>query len=498
MLNDSRNLTEGLIIFSVLISDFEKLDFKNDALAGVRANYFNSNNSTQQDKTEVSIDDKDYSLSYFMSKDDALSWKIARNNRPYQTVKKATGGIYCVIFYSENGIIYKRQYFNKEHIWIRTEYYDSNYENKLLAVVSQKNICGIVSLHFEKIHSDGKRDISYLFPSQEKPDKKCTAIIYSNAGMLWYDVCFKPEDLTEYEQDDENKSGFVFNLDSFSGKRNNNNTIDLTKADYLEDTDIKEDATPKISESDNSDNSKSYSAYDKIERILSEAHKTNKDLFGEIINQTSDDFISEEDNSDESTDSGNLTNKYDCQDLSPENNSLNNNSGDFSENSNELEFEQCENSPCNIVIHTKSGRYSYYGEVDENNCRTGRGRTVTPEGLTSYDGNYKNDKRNGFGVCYYKEGVINYVGNWENNSRCGSGVGYRLSDGTMHAGKWNDNAPEGVGARFDSDGNFIDVCSYINGVRNGKSISFDENGNVVITKWENGEIISERIISDED
>ena len=498
MLNDSRNLTDGLIIFSVLISDFEKLDFKNDALAGVRANYFNSNNITQQDKTEISIDDKNYSLSYFMSKDDALSWKIARGNIPYQTVKKATGGVYCVIFYSENGIIYKRQYFNKEHIWIRTEYYDANYENKLLAVVSQKNICGIVALHFEKIHSDGKRDITDLFPSKEKPEKKCAAIIYSNAGMLWYDVCFKPEDLTESEQNYENKSGFVFNLDSFSGKRNNNNTIDLTKADYLEDTDIKEVTTPKVSESKNPDNSKSYSAYDKIERILSEAHKTNKDLFGEIINQTSDDFLAEDDNSDESTDSVDLTNEDNCQDLSPANNNFNNNTDSFSDNSNEQDFEQCENSPCNIVINTKSGRYSYYGNVDEDNHRTGRGRTVTPDGLTSYDGNYKNDKRNGFGVCYYKEGVINYVGNWENNSRCGSGVGYRLSDGTMHAGKWNNNAPEGFGARFDSDGNFIDVCSYINGVRNGKSISFDENGNVVITKWEDGEIISERTVEDED
>ena len=43
MLSDSQKLTDGLIIYSALISDFEKLDFKNDALAGVRANYFNSN-----------------------------------------------------------------------------------------------------------------------------------------------------------------------------------------------------------------------------------------------------------------------------------------------------------------------------------------------------------------------------------------------------------------------------------------------------------------------
>lgn len=42
MLEQSQKLTDGLIIYSVLVSDHEKLDFKNDALAGVRANYFNS------------------------------------------------------------------------------------------------------------------------------------------------------------------------------------------------------------------------------------------------------------------------------------------------------------------------------------------------------------------------------------------------------------------------------------------------------------------------
>ena len=65
-------------------------------------------------------------------------------------------------------------------------------------------------------------------------------------------------------------------------------------------------------------------------------------------------------------------------------------------------------------------------------------------------------------------------------------------------GKWIENKPFGTGARFDSDGNFLDVCGYENGVRNGTGISFDEEGRILIRKWENGELISERVISDED
>lgn len=42
MITSQQELTRDLIFYSVCVSDFEKLDFKNDALAGVRANYFNS------------------------------------------------------------------------------------------------------------------------------------------------------------------------------------------------------------------------------------------------------------------------------------------------------------------------------------------------------------------------------------------------------------------------------------------------------------------------
>ena len=152
---------------------------------------------------------------------------------------------------------------------------------------------------------------------------------------------------------------------------------------------------------------------------------------------------------------------------------------------------------CDVVILTKSGRYTYFGNLDENNCRTGRGRTVSPDGMTSYDGEYLDDRRNGFGVCYYNNGSINYVGNWTDNSRNGSGVGYRLSDGTMHAGKWDNNTPDGYGARFDRNGNLIDVSNYENGVRTGKSVSFDENGNIVVSVYENGEKISEFLVDAE-
>ena len=53
MISDSKKLTDGIVIYSALFSEFEPLDFKNDALAGIRANYFNSGRVPQKDKMEI-------------------------------------------------------------------------------------------------------------------------------------------------------------------------------------------------------------------------------------------------------------------------------------------------------------------------------------------------------------------------------------------------------------------------------------------------------------
>ena len=282
----------------------------------------------------------------------------------------------------------------------------------------------------------------------------------------------------------------------------------MLSAGYLETENIENISDENIEK----DELRDYSAYDKIERILTEAHKTNKDLFGEIIRQTeeghdtlnpenADDIIQNEQTKDSLySESGDNDLKSDS--LKDTKEAINTNitvtANDEDKCSEDISFDIGSDTPCDAVIITKNGRYTYYGELDKNNCRTGRGRTDTPNGLTSYDGEYLDDMRNGFGVCYYKSGNINYVGNWKNNIRHGGGVGYRLSDGTMHAGKWNENTPDGYGARFDGNGEFLDVSMYENGVRNGKSVSFNEDGQIVISVYENGEKRLEKILDVEE
>lgn len=537
MLEQSQKLTDGLIIYSVLVSDYERLDFKNDALAGVRANYFNSGCKEQKEITEIELHGMDYKMSCLLTKNEPLSWKVTRDNRPYQSVKRATGGVYSVITYNDRGIVFKRQFFDRNHTWLRTEYFNRSIADKLITRIYPRKVSGIITLVTEDIDDNGIVSVKTLFPSDKQSNENSRVLIYSNVGMLWYDASFLPSDMPFTEKKSYGNSGFVFNGDLFKNDFVPENAYNLEDCTYLTDEDI-----PNVSDTAEPVSKKDYSAYDIIEKILVEAHKTNKDLFGEIINHTaeedfepaevkivtgekdeqlSDDEVEENSQISEheiADDTDAVAETSDEQTEDSENVVTIDSSGKASEDE-ETDFENVESNigthcqiddvpteesdeenpeivneeepHCDVVILTKSGRYTYFGNLDENNCRTGRGRTVSPDGMTSYDGEYLDDRRNGFGVCYYNNGSINYVGNWTDNSRNGGGVGYRLSDGTMHAGKWDNNTPDGYGARFDRNGNLIDVSNYENGVRTGKSVSFDENGNIVVSVYENGEKISE-------
>ena len=482
MLSKLRKISKDLIIYSVLAAEFERLDFKNDALAGVRANYFNAKCSPQAEKTDLDIDGKAHNLAYSMKKGEPLSWKITTGSRPVQTVRRASDNSYCVLSYGDNGVVFKRQYFDAGHLWLRTEYYSRTLENAVAAVIYPRMADGLTVLRMQRFLQTGIESCD-LYPSAEKPKKRCAALIYSNSGMIWYDARFKPAQLGETGQEAP-EEGFRFTREAFMAE-SGDDPLSLRSAPYLSEADAavpEEAAPPESAEPEPGE----YSAYDRIESILFEAHKTNKNIFGELASHSMEDEKPEEPERPEEPEEPKEPEEPDDEpDDEPD------------EEPDDESAARAETEPePDTLIGTKNGDYAYYGALDSDGRRTGRGRTVTPDGLTAYDGDYSADKRHGFGVCYYKEGSPNYAGDWENGDRSGRGVGFRRSDGIMHAGKWAGNKPDGFGARFDRDGNFLDVCTYVDGVRNGKSLSFDEEGNAVVRFWKDGELISEKIISD--
>ena len=80
MITSQQELTRDLIFYSVCVSDFEKLDFKNDALAGVRANYFNSGCKEQKEITEIAEE-------YGLQKLDGETWTSHLVNVDYDELE---------------------------------------------------------------------------------------------------------------------------------------------------------------------------------------------------------------------------------------------------------------------------------------------------------------------------------------------------------------------------------------------------------------------------
>ncbi len=156
-------------------------------------------------------------------------------------------------------------------------------------------------------------------------------------------------------------------------------------------------------------------------------------------------------------------------------------------------------NPADISIESRGEFYYYYGSVDENGKRSGRGRTLMSDGSIAYEGEYVDDKRKGQGSFYFKDGTLCYWGNWDNNVRSGFGVGVSSEDKAVHAGNWSDNKPAGLGIRFGSDGNLMFISSSCEDKKKGFTISDFSDTSFTVRAWsEKDEAFIQREISIKD
>lgn len=141
-----------------------------------------------------------------------------------------------------------------------------------------------------------------------------------------------------------------------------------------------------------------------------------------------------------------------------------------------------DNTP-DSVISSRGESYYYYGDVDENGRRSGRGRTLMSDGNIAYEGGYADDKRSGSGSFYFKDGSLCYWGNWQDNVRSGFGVGVSSDDKAVHCGNWQDNKPLGVGARFDSEGKLVFLSTDCADKKAGFTISEFSDKSFTVCVW---------------
>ena len=418
---------QDILYFGFTFEKFDILDFTDDFLSGVRANYFNSSFEPQSNRCVQYLGDNEYFFIYNMVKGKPLSWKISKNGEVTQKAESVDGNTYRVNCYNKSGRIFKRVYFDLEHNWLKTEYFDkdSAYPEYVLSpsFIDDKPV--ILKEH----NAPDAKVESYLYPKHEMPDDgDYSALAFCDTGFVYFNTV--PNDVfisktVIKDSSVSNLGGFNFDSVDFNLTRNLNTTFDITTAEYL----TEENGDP--------------------------IHIDTNEPFNQV--QETEVPVSE---------------------LEPE-----------------VELFNEDASVPDKVIESAGEGYRYYGSIVDGK-REGNGRTVTPEGITAYEGGYRLDKRHGFGVFYYKDGRINYVGDWKENFRNGFGVGFRGSDGSAHIGKWDKNSPGGIGARFDEDGNFIFLGTYRDGKKESKGITLDDDGSFVVSIFEGDNVVASYRIDD--
>lgn len=115
-------------------------------------------------------------------------------------------------------------------------------------------------------------------------------------------------------------------------------------------------------------------------------------------------------------------------------------------------------------------------------------RTQRPGGATAYEGEFRNGKREGFGSYYYKDGSLCYAGFWKEDKKDGLGVSFRERDHVLHISRWKEGAPGEFVSLFDQAGNLRYGGRMENGKKQGAGVSYDQDaGTVFVGKWLDGQ-----------
>ncbi len=159
-----------------------------------------------------------------------------------------------------------------------------------------------------------------------------------------------------------------------------------------------------------------------------------------------------------------------------------------------------EDDPENGITLIRGGTpLRYTGDISEDGKRDGFGRTVNNNGITLYEGEYKNDLREGFGVHRYRSGAVSYIGDFKEDKREGFGVSFRESDHALHISHWQNGKPQGMATIFNKNGDLIYNGQILDGQKQGAGVSVDpETHCVFVEKYENNEKAGQATLFDAD
>ena len=140
----------------------------------------------------------------------------------------------------------------------------------------------------------------------------------------------------------------------------------------------------------------------------------------------------------------------------------------------------------------QAARQAAQGQPQTGEVQPGEG-TLVVQGkeagrAAAYDGAYAQGKRQGFGSAYYQDGALRYAGFWNQGRKEGLGVSFRDGDHALHVARWTDGKPGEFVSLFDGQGNLRYSGYMKDGKKDGAGVSPAPQGEgLYVGKWKDGE-----------
>lgn len=503
----TNNVNVPMNFYGVSLKEFENYNMAASVFANVRRAYFQTGNQQKNNFTQKT-DNAVYKYNYHLWQK-GIKWVVYKNKSVYQNIVNQPENKYYVQTFSDSGRIIKHEFFDENHNWLKTSYYNFSDETPICSVVPYMLEGKTALLRYNV----GAKEPVVLFECEMPQTDEETlrmkefesfvdAVVMDNSGVVYFAQKDKKEEYSSklsevkakilqenvpqsFVSDADKKEGIRLRKEDFNLSRNLNETF------HIDDSEVFGEAQRPLDflnvDADTPDN-----AIDDVllpDMILEndsvkDEEVSEKELEIQQEIENSDYFVSAEDtddNSQESVSEQELAAQLIAEQAVGQIDTIISLTEEKT-----TDFE--ENEP-DKVIDKEDNSYYYYGEKDENGNRCGYGRTLMKNGVTAYDGYYSNDMRNGFGCFNYKNGNFCYAGQWLDNKKNGLGVCRRDSDGVVQLGKWLNDEPVGVAARADDRGNITYVGKHKNGLRDGIGVTFDENSNPVVALWKDGTVV---------
>lgn len=513
-----------------------------DVMCLARKRFFEAG-TKQRKRSTIKTDVGVYNYSYTIEDGAVPKYKKSKGGKLAERAVEAAEGYYIETL-DESGSTLKRMYCDRQHGWLKTEYYSPSDHNIYMTVFPLMNrdkpALSVKTSAGEKV----------LYPFNITVDKEITAelniisgepAIYcvTSAGSFYFceesenekrKACLEAlmekkklrgSELKDFEKAEITPS-FIVNAENYL---NGEKGFDLknSREIYINEKDGKPKAAEKAENQETSTKTdKSYaeksdvifsdddrSFFDELENIAKkklEAKSEKDESESEQISDELDKVNKDKETAYKADDSNSYKKLPD--DKTEDNISLSDRkenteeAAEFTEafefkdekkadtGLNELSCEFAGECPYKAsdkkMIESVGRQYYYFGELKDNK-RTGRGKTVMKNGDTAYEGEYLDDLRDGFGVYYYKTGKLCYAGNWKQNKREGLGVSFSSDDGSAFVGEWENDSLINVGASFDSRGKMLYAGGIADGKRNGAGITYNENDNTYfVGKYKDG------------